>query len=227
VNSGEQYPPAVTPAIRASQIRRGVIEAAADMKRDQKGGQGFTGPAPGRVYQRSRESGHDPVLDTYLALLHDQLPVYVRALVELDAGAGQDTVADRLRIAARADIDFHCVILGAKMALISRPDQLVCLRDAMDRQSLSPRSAEDRVTQYLEHEQQLGRVAADVSARGVARLLLGACLSYAFSAALMGESALPPRAEFVDDIIRGLHLPAEHTSSGGREPGGSRPAVSR
>jgi hypothetical protein len=198
VHSDDQLPPDRSSAIRASQIRREVIEAAGDMKLGTRNSE--------RGFLVSREPGDGGVLDPYLALLQDRLPVYVHALADLSNSVGQGSVEHQLRRAARADIDFHYVVLAAKMAIVSRPDQLVRLREAMRRQRMGPRAAEDRLTRYLEEEQLIGRVAADISARSVARLLLGASMNYAFTAILMGDDYLPPRDEFVADIVRGLRL---------------------
>jgi hypothetical protein len=198
VHSDEERSQDSSSAIRASQIRSDVIEAAGDMKLDSKD--------LVRGFQLSRQPDHIGVLDAYLALLQDRLPVYVHALADLSNSVGQGSVEDQLRLVARADIDFHYVVLAAKMAIVSRPDQLVRLREAMRRRHLSPRTAEDRLARYLEQEQQIGRVAAEICTRAVARLLLGASMNYAFSAILMGDDDMPPRDEFVADIVRGLRL---------------------
>ncbi len=144
--------------------------------------------------------------DLYLALLQDRLPVYVRTLADLVTGTGHGSVEDNLLPAARATIDFYCEILSAKVSVFARPAQLVRLREVMRTRRLGPDVAEDRVARYLEEEQELGRVAPDIGALAAARLLLGACVSYAFSTMLMGEDDMPPRDEYAADVIRGLRL---------------------
>ncbi len=103
-------------------MRRQVVEMAADTLR----------PSAGRSPERTRPGDHGHAdTDLYLALLQDQLPVYVRAMMDLRAGIGQGSVRDSLLPVARATFDFYCQVLGAKVKIIADPDQLVRLRERM------------------------------------------------------------------------------------------------
>ena len=90
--------------------------------------------------------------------------------------------------------------------MLAAPAQLIALRHAMKAPGLGPGRAEDAVAGYLRDEQQLGRIAADADPLASARLLLGACLSYSFSATLLGEDSVPPPGEYVLGVVRGLRL---------------------
>lgn len=142
----------------------------------------------------------------YLALLQDRLPVYVHSLSAATGQAGYGSVEGNLSQAARATIDFHRTILPVKVSVLAVPAELVELRHAMKARGLGPGRAEDAVSWYLREEQQLGRIAADADPRASACLLLGACLSYSFTAMLLGHESVPPLDEYVPDVVQGLRL---------------------
>lgn len=144
--------------------------------------------------------------DMYLAMLQDRLPVYVHSLSAATARVGHGSVDENLSLIACATIDFYAAILPVKVSVLAVPAQLISLRHAMKARGLGPDRAEDGVAGYLLDEQQLGQVAADVDPRASARLLLGACLSYSFSAMLLGNDNAPPRDEYVRCVVRGLRL---------------------
>jgi AefR-like transcriptional repressor, C-terminal domain len=207
VYSDEQVPQISAPEARVGHIRRQVVEAAGDIMR------GNRDASTGTSYVESVHDGRFPAepadhaaMDLYLALLQDRLPVYVHTLADLVTCCGQGSVEDNLLPAATATIDFYREILGAKVSVFTRPTQLVRLREVMRARQLGPSAAEDRVARYLEEEQELGRVAPDVAALAAARLLLGACVSYAFTTMLMGEDHMPPRDAYIADAIRALRL---------------------
>jgi hypothetical protein len=181
-------------------VRRQVLEVAADTLRGASDGEPGTAWLPG-------DSGcHHAATDTYLALLQDQLPVYVRAMMDLRARAGQGTVREGLLPVARATFDFYCGVLEAKVKVLADPDQLVRLREHMRSRGLGPDAAHDLLTAHLLEEQERGRLAPDASPSGIASLLLGACLHYAFISLMMGGADLPPRDAFTADLVQNLRL---------------------
>lgn len=185
------------------QVRREVVEMATEAQRSARIiGAGAASLASMRSADRS---GH-AATDLYLALLQDKLPVYVRTMVDLRRGVGQGSVRDSLLPVARATFDFYASILGAKVAVIADPDQIVLLRDTMRERGLGPAAAHDILAAHLREEQQLGRVAAEVSPEATASLLIGACLNHAFTALLMGDADLPPRETFTASIVEALRL---------------------
>lgn len=164
-------------------------------------------PPAGRGPERTRPGDHGHAdTDLYLALLQDQLPVYVRAMMDLRAGIGQGSVRDSLLPVARATFDFYCQVLGAKVKVIADPDQLVRLRERMRRRGLGPDAARELLAVYLREEQERGRVSAAVSADAVASALIGACLHYAFVSVMMGDAGLPSRETFTADLVQALRL---------------------
>jgi hypothetical protein len=187
-------------------VRRQVLEIAADTLRGAPEPDA-TGPAALGIPARfPGDQGGHAATDLYLALLQDQLPVYVRAMMDLRARAGQGTVREGLLPVARATFDFYCGVLEAKVKVLADPDQLVRLREHMRSRGLGPDAAHDLLTAHLLEEQERGRLAPDASPSGIASLLLGACLHYAFISLMMGGADLPPRDAFTADLVQNLRL---------------------
>jgi hypothetical protein len=171
----------------------------------QRGGRGAD-PGPARPVQYPGAGGDHAATDLYLALLQDRLPVYVQTLKDLRGRAGQGCVPGNLLPVAAATLDFYCGILGAKVGVIADSGQLVRLRDLMKARGLGPAAGHHVLADYLREEQQGGRLTADAAAESIASLLIGGCLSYAFSQLLMGEDDLPPRQAYITGLVQALRL---------------------
>lgn len=191
--------PAPAPGRHTEAVRRQVVDAATEVLRgtgsgSSDGGAGFT------------DSSAQSALTLYLALLTDRLPVYARAMNSLDTLAGTGDVAGNLAPAAQATIDFYAEILAAKICVFTNPERLLQLRSVLKSHDLGPHAPYEAVAAYLERERGLGRVADDVDCRAAARLLLGACVNYAFTRILLGEA--DPPEDHVTSLIAGLRLTA-------------------
>jgi hypothetical protein len=203
----EQQRSGIVPIDTPARARYRVTEAAADIMSDashDSSGSSWADAADDARYGTA-PAGH-ATADMYLAMLQDRLPVYVHSLSAATAQTGHGSVDENLSLIACATIDFYAAILPVKVSVLAVPAQLINLRHAMKARGLGPHRAEDAVAGYLLDEQQLGRVAADADARASARLLLGACLSYSFTAMLLGDDSAPPRGDYVQGVVRGLRL---------------------
>jgi hypothetical protein len=205
MHSDEQSASTVRPS--PERIRRQVVDMASDV---QRGGHevrpGGPGPARGGRYPGS--NGDHAATDLYLALLQDRLPVYVQTLKDLRSRTGQGRVRDNLLPVAAATLDFYRGMLGAKISAIADPEQLMRLRELMKTHGLGPAAGHAVLAGYLRDEQRSGRMTTDVTADSAASLLIGGCLSYAFSGLLMGEDDLPPRDAYVTGLVQALRLSA-------------------
>jgi hypothetical protein len=187
----------------ADYMRRQVLELAADTQRMVR--EDRPGAAAGVPGTRFGDHDH-AATDLYLALLQDQLPVYVRVMMDLRAGVGQGSVRDSLLQVARATFDFYGHVLGAKVKVIADPDQLVRLREHMRVRGLGPDGARELLAAHLREEQERGRVSPGVSPDAVAAMLIGGCLHYASCQVMMGDAGLPSRETFTRDLVQALRL---------------------
>jgi hypothetical protein len=205
VHSDEQSASPVRPS--PDRIRRQVVDMATEV---QRGGQdvGPGGPGPARGGRYPGSNGGHAATDLYLALLQDRLPVYVQTMKDLRGRCGQGCVRDNLLPVAAATLDFYRGMLSAKVSAIADPEELMRLRDLMKTHGLGPAAAHVVLADYLRDEQRGGRMTTDVTAESAASLLIGGCLSYAFSGLLMGEDDLPPRDAYVTGLVQALRLSA-------------------
>jgi AefR-like transcriptional repressor, C-terminal domain len=197
MNSDGTSPWAATAGQSIDSVRRQVVDAAGELMR------ATAGTASSGAVQGSDSSGQS-AMTLYLALLTDRLPVYARTMINLQEQVGEGTVERNLLPVAQATIQFYCEILAAKVSVFTKPDQLLQLRRVLKSNNLGPHSAHVRVAAYLDRERELGRVAADVDCDASARLLIGACVNYAFTKMLLDD--VEPSEVFVEQVVRGLRI---------------------
>ena len=197
MNSDAMSPSPSAAGDNIDSVRRQVVDAAGELMR------ATAGAASSGATQGSDSSGQS-AMTLYLALLTDRLPVYARTMINLQAQAGEGTVEQNLMPVAQATIRFYCEILAAKVSVFTKPDQLLQLRRVLKSNHLGPHAAHDRIAAYLDRERGLGRVAADVDCATSARLLVGACVNYAFTRMLLDD--VEPSEVFVEQAVRGLRI---------------------
>src|ERR1022692_1023764 len=125
VYSDEQRPRISSPGTRAGDIRRQVVEAAADMLRgnkDTSAGASYVEPAYDARF--SAEPADRAAVDLYLALLQDRLPVYVRKWCALGPHTGWGGGEYTLPPVPPAPCNFNAEFPGARVAVLSRRAQL-------------------------------------------------------------------------------------------------------
>lgn len=200
----DEPPTPATPAApdggHGETARRRVVAAAADLLHGPPRRDGSAGGATVTAHASDRSGA----MTVYLALLQDRLPVYARIMNGLTTRAGTAEVRHNLATAARATIDFYGQVLAAKLSVVADPDQLLRLRRVLAARELGPHAAHDALADYLAAERRLGRVPADTDCAAAARLLVGACLHYAFTKMLLGE--VPAADAYIADMVRGLRL---------------------
>ena len=77
-------------------------------------------------------------------------------------------------------------------------------RRVLKSHDLGPQAANVLVAAYLEEERRLGRISPDVDCDASARLLVGACVNYAFTKMLLDD--VEPSELFVEQAVRGLRI---------------------
>jgi hypothetical protein len=201
MNSDATSPWPSTAGKNLDSVRRQVIDAAGELMRA-TAGTTTSGAAPGQGY--IADASGQSAMTLYLALLTDRLPVFARTMINLQGQVGEASVEQNLLPVAQATIQFYCEILAAKVSVFTKPDQLLQLRRVLKSNNLGPHSTHERVAAYLDQERKLGRVAADVDCDASARLLVGACVNYAFTKMLLDD--VEPSEVFVEQAVRGLRI---------------------
>jgi AcrR family transcriptional regulator len=147
--------------------------------------------------------------ELFVEVLRARLPSFVPLVKSLNDTAGQGTVRDNLLAAARAAVAFYYSGFPMNASIFSEPQLLARHRDTLAKRNMGPHRAVDGLAGYLEKEQQLGRVAAEVAASAAAALLLGACFQHAFLLHFAGRDLDPAEQETfatdaVDTLLRAL-----------------------
>ena len=200
MNSDDPAGPSAARGGHGEAVRRRIVDAAAEILH----GPPYNGQPVHGVAMPADPADRNGAVTVYLALLQDRLPVYARTMKGLAGRAGQGEVRDTLAAAARATIDFYGNVLASKVSVLGDPDQLMRLRRVLRARDLGPQAAHGAVAEYLEKERRLGRVPADADCDAAARLLVGACLHYAFTNMLLGE--VPERERYIAGMVGGLRL---------------------
>jgi AcrR family transcriptional regulator len=155
--------------------------------------------------------------DLLLSALGEGIPDhFLRLIRDLPQRAGEGTVAENLeKLTAAATSFFHLTApynaaLGADPALAAQHNARLAKSGAGHGYSLA------NLSEYLQAEQRLGRIRADISADAVATMLLGTSFNYALVRYLNGTHPLYPEEErFVREIVQtvmaALELPATTT----------------
>jgi AcrR family transcriptional regulator len=129
-------------------------------------------------------------------------PDFVRVLDELLGKAGHGSVQRNLREVSGKALGFYRAILPVTSGLLSDPGLLEEHRMSFNAAKTGPVRAVADVEAYLEKEQALGRISADVSAGDCARMLLGTLFAQALLERLTGE--LGPRRQPDDQLVDGV-----------------------
>lgn len=187
----------------AEDARRRVLKMAVSIKRD---GDALAEQAV-PSYPRPPYTPVRQAVDSFLALLQDRLPVWLRILHNLAHLVGKGEVNDNLLPIARAGIDYYAEIQSVALPAFSSPSVTVRYRQALRETGLGAMPELSPLAGYIAAEQRLGRVAAQVDPVASARLLLAGCFQHAYYEMLVGGEEFPSRDERAEEIIRELRLP--------------------
>ncbi|GAA1020430.1 hypothetical protein Aple_088630 [Acrocarpospora pleiomorpha] len=162
----------------------------------------------GAAYPHLRGTTPQQAVDTFLALLQDRLPGWLRTLHDLMHHAGRGRVGDNLLPVAKAGIAYYAEVQAAAMPAFVSPSLTVRFRQAMRDSELGPQAEIEPLAAYLAAEQGLGRIGQGVNPEATARLLLAGCFRHAYYETFTGVDSEPSRDESAGDIVRELRLEA-------------------
>jgi AcrR family transcriptional regulator len=181
------------------------------------------GCAEGTIFRYFPDRTH-----LFMELVKGRYPQFCELAEALPSRAGMGTVSDNLQDLARSALAFYRALVPVAAGTISERELLEAQRRHFEEDQTGPMRILRSVSAYVRGEQLLGRVAAGVSPDHVARMLLGACFSQAFTEHLVGDEARLGSdqhfaAEVVTTMIRGILPPAPALTDAGRGPGTSEP----
>jgi hypothetical protein len=162
----------------------------------------------GSAYPQLRGTTPAQAVETFLVLLQDRLPAWLRVLHDLIHLAGKGDVNGNLLPVARAGIDYYAEVQAAALPAFVSPSVTVRFRQALRENDLGPDTEIRPLAAYLAAEQELGRVAASVDPVAGARLLLAGCFRHAYYEMFVGPESGPPRDEAAMEIVGALRLEA-------------------
>ena len=144
----------------------------------------------------------------FAALLESNAPV-VAWVTTLPARAGESTVEQNLTDAAVQLVGLRDQILPLELAMAADPELAAQRRQAMAAAGTSlPPGPPAAVASYLDAEQRLGRVRADLDAQEAAGVLLGMLFALGTMPTIGDEGLNPDRvASAVRMLIRGIEPP--------------------
>lgn len=142
--------------------------------------------------------------DLFFAVVQENVPAFTAMLRE-------DLVGERplgvgLEEVASAAVRYYAKLIPMSASLFADGGLLARQREAMEERGVGPHLLHERVAEYVEAEQRLGRIDGGLDPLGVAALLLGPCFQYAFLERFTGKDPLPGMTEeqFVSGLVRTL-----------------------
>ncbi|RJL27248.1 TetR/AcrR family transcriptional regulator C-terminal domain-containing protein [Bailinhaonella thermotolerans] len=151
-------------------------------------------------------AGLNQAVDTFLALLQDRLPAWLRTLDTLIERAGKGNVTDNLIPVARAAIDYYADVQGNALPAFASPAVAVRFRHAFGALDLGPGNEVSALSRYIAAEQSQGRITTDADPDATARLLLAGCFRHAFYEIFFGLDSVPSRDVAAKETVTQLRL---------------------
>lgn len=145
--------------------------------------------------------------EIFLAILNEQLPEFVPLLAKLPDRVGCGPVNATLHDVARAALRFFHQSIPMGAAFFSERSLLTRHRALLKERNAGPHKFNEAVTTYLQAEQAIGRVAAEVDAELSADILIGTCFMRAYWRQFVGEeTSSKGDAEFIEQLVQALPL---------------------
>lgn len=141
-----------------------------------------------------------------LAVMNERISgPFLRVIRELPQRAGEDDVAATLEELARVEVAHFTRVMPLNVALASDPNLLARHNQQLRELGGGPEASLKSLMAYIEAEQRLGRIRADVNPAAVATLFNGTCFNYARARHVAGaEATVLSESEFPHEIVRAL-----------------------
>lgn len=171
--------------------RKANIVAAAEMLLRDRGLNGVTTRAVAAAVPCSEGAIYvhfEDRLELLLAVLQASLPEMLVPLHALRLYVGRATPEKNLIAAVEGLARFHARIAPMLCSLIAEQELLHRFRSSLDAEGKGPDRGTATLAAYIEEEQQLGRIAAEVDAKTAASVLMSSSFFHIFTQQLFGTT---------------------------------------
>jgi len=128
-------------------------------------------------------------LELLLAVLQQALPEMLAPLHELEEKAGKATPEQNLTFALAGLIRFHDRVAPMLCSLLTEHELLRRFRQSLEGAGKGPHRGIATLAHYIEKEQKLGRIAAQVDAKTAAAVLMASSFFHVFTSQLLGAQS--------------------------------------
>lgn len=140
-----------------------------------------------------------------IQVIKRQLTDFLAVLFKLPGRKGTRTVKENLEELAHAALQYYDLSITLTASMFTEPVFLTRHREQFERRNEGPHRANEIVATYLQAEQKLGIVSADMLPGSAADLLLGACFQHAFHLQFLGhDESTVERQWFAGDALQTL-----------------------
>lgn len=143
--------------------------------------------------------------DLFVQVMKRQLTDFLAVMLKLPGRKGTRTVQENLEEVALSALEYFYLSITMTASMFTEPAFLARHREGFQLRNEGPHRANEVVGAYLQAEQKLGRVSADIHPKSAAYLLLGACFQHAFHLQFLGHDESPDaRRQFAGDALQTL-----------------------
>ena len=137
-----------------------------------------------------------------LAVLEQSLPAMLLPLHALKKKVGKGEPGQNLTIALTGLLRFHDRVAPMLCSLMAEPELLKRFRQSLESADKGPHRGVATLTHYIEQEQRLGRIKAQVDAKTAASVLMANSFFHAFTAHLLGPTSKLQAKRLVEFTIQ-------------------------
>ncbi|OLT32622.1 TetR family transcriptional regulator [Actinomadura sp. CNU-125] len=182
--------------------RERILDAAAEVMRER-------GVARATTKEIARAAGYSEALlykhfrdknELLMLVLRERMPAFSVAGVP-----GAETVEANLVAVVHNGLRFYRRAFPMMASMVAQPPLMAATREALRKYGAGPHVPVGQLTEYLDAERGLGRVAADADTGSAAALLIGACFQQGFLRYFAEGADTPdPPESHARDLVRPL-----------------------
>lgn len=150
----------------------------------------------GAIYVHFRDR-----LELILAVLQESLPEMLTPLHALEQKLGTATPQKNLAAALTGLTAFHDRVLPMLCSLLTEPELLQRFRQSLSNSDKGPHRGIATLANYIEQEQQRGRIAPQIDAKTAASVLMASSFFYIFTSHLLGSPTRLDSKRLINFVI--------------------------